>query len=330
MANSGLNNSKKGILENPWMLATIFLAVVLIIVLVLRFTGAGLTGNVVSEDKAVQNLMDFVKAQGGGEAEYVSTSKNGSFYEITIKYQGQELPVYVTQDGKYLVPSLIPLAVDNSSAETNSKETPTEVTKSDKPKVEVFVMSLCPYGTQIEKGIIPVANLLGSKIDFSIKFVSYSMHGKTEIDENTRQYCIQQEQNSKFIKYLTCYLKEGKSDACLTEAAIDKTKLDACVKAADAQFNITAEFNAAADSGYPRYNVHAAENEQYGVEGSPTLVINGAQVSSGRDSASLLKAVCSAFNSAPAECGNSLSSTAPSPGFGETAGASGSGTASCS
>jgi len=49
-------------------------------------------------------------------------------------------------------------------------------------------MSYCPYGTQIEKGILPVINALGNKIKFSLKFVDYAMHGKKEIDENSRQY----------------------------------------------------------------------------------------------------------------------------------------------
>ncbi|MBU3941884.1 MAG: hypothetical protein KKF74_03150, partial [Nanoarchaeota archaeon] len=47
--------------------------------------------------------------------------------------------------------------------------------KKDKPEVELFVMSHCPYGTQIEKGMLPVARLLGDKIDFNIRFCSYAM-----------------------------------------------------------------------------------------------------------------------------------------------------------
>jgi len=36
----------------------------------------------------------------------------------------------------------------------------------------------------------------------------------------------------------------------------------------------------------------------------------------------LLKTICAAFNTAPEECDETLSSTAPSPGFGEAAAAS--------
>ena len=46
------------------------------------------------------------------------------------------------------------------------------------------------------------------------------------------------------------------------------------------------------------------------------MVINGAQVSSSRDSASYLSAICDHFNKAPEECNEELSSTPPSAGFG--------------
>jgi hypothetical protein len=191
--------------------------------------------------------------------------------------------------------------------------------KSDKPKVEIFVMSHCPYGTQIEKGILPVANLLGDKIDLQIKFVNYAMHGKTELDEQMLQYCIETEQNDKYMDYLACFLKEGKSPECVTEVKVDKTKLDSCIAATDAKYKITALFNDKstwAGGNYPQFPIYDAECKAYGVQGSPTLVINGAEQQTGRDSASLLKAICASFNTAPAECQTQLSSAQPTPGFG--------------
>lgn len=327
--------SLSGVRRNPWILATIILALALVVLIFMKSGFVG--GGAVSADKAAENLLSYVNSQGGN-AEVVSAEKNGSFYEVVVKYQGQDVPVYVTLDGNYLVPGLIPLSAstaddsDSAGAEAGT-EAPTNVPQTAKPVVEVFVMALCPYGTQIEKGIIPVAELLGSKIDFKIKFVSYAMHGKTEIDENTRQYCIQKEQPTKFLPYLKCYLKEGKSEDCLTSSGVDKTKLTACVAAADKQFSITANFDDKAswlNGNYPMYNVNKVECDKYQVQGSPTLVINGVQVSSARDSVSLAKAVCAAFTTAPAACeNNTLSSTAPSAGFGYTASSGSTGSATC-
>jgi hypothetical protein len=204
--------------------------------------------------------------------------------------------------------------------------------KKDKPVVELFVMSHCPYGTQIEKGIIPVADLLKDKIDFSVKFCDYSMHGENEIKEELQQYCIEKEQKSKHLKYLQCFLNNSDSTGCLTVAGIDKTMLDACVKAADTQFKVTANFNdkSTYKGNYPTFDIFAADNAKYGVQGSPTLIINGVQAESGRDSASLLNAVCTGFNVKPNECTETLSTVSPSPGFGySTAGDAAAGSASC-
>jgi hypothetical protein len=58
-------------------------------------------------------------------------------------------------------------------------------------------------------------------------------------------------------------------------------------------------------------------------------VINGAQVNSGRDSASYLATICSAFNTAPAECNTVLDSNVPSAGFGYVASSSSTSSGSC-
>jgi glutaredoxin len=180
-------------------------------------------------------------------------------------------------------------------------------------------MSHCPYGTQIEKGMLPVALLLGDKIDFEIKFVYYAMHGETEVLEQLNQYCIQEEQNDLFLDYMTCFLEAGDGEGCLESIGVDMDTLENCSEVADEEFSITANLDDTSSylSGkFPMFNIHKTENDNYGVRGSPTLVINGEQVSAGRDSISLLSAVCGAFNEAPEECDTELEVGTPGPGFG--------------
>ena len=203
--------------------------------------------------------------------------------------------------------------------------------KKDKPEVELFVMSHCPYGTQIEKGMLPVARLLGDKIDFNIRFCSYAMHGEKELDEQTLQYCIQKEYNDKYLDYLACFLKDDKTDECLKEVELDG-KLDECIAETDAEFKITEKFNDKSTwSGgrFPLFDIDKELNEKYGVRGSPNLVINGVTAKSGRDPASLLDAICTGFNVKPAECNEELSSANPSAGFGFETSASASTDAQC-
>lgn len=216
-------------------------------------------------------------------------------------------------------PKKISFTNNNVAAEVGANPiVDTAAKKTDKPLVELFVMSHCPFGTQIEKGILPVAKTLGDKIDFQIKFTDYAMHGETELREQLAQYCIQKEQPEKFFAYLEAFLVEGDSDSSLEQSGVNKDKLLSCIDKTDKEFKVLENFNKKIGfkGTYPGFEIFKADNAKYNVAGSPTLVINGTQNESGRDSNSLLKSICSAFNNAPEECDLELSAATPAPGFG--------------
>lgn len=244
----------------------------------------------------------------------------GDVYNITLNVQDKDYNSYMTKDGAKFFQSGIDIA---AFAEEKAKEEQasapkenapvTVVPKSDKPKVELFVMTHCPYGLQAEKGFLPAMETLGNKIDASIKFVHYFMHGDEEERETYNQICIREEQAAKFNSYLNCFIIENDSGKCITKAGVDKTKLNSCINTKSKDY----------------YKADSALSNQYGVQGSPTLVINGAQSSAGRDAASYLAGICAAFNTAPAECSKQLSSAAPAAGFGAGTAAAGGADASC-
>jgi hypothetical protein len=276
-----------------------------------------------------ENTEKFIKEnliQPGTDFEITEFVKEGSLYKLVASVSGQNITAYVSEDGKKFFPSAIDLdknAEKDSPANANPAAAEAQQ-KQDVPGVELFVMSYCPYGTQIEKGILPVISALGNKIKFSLKFVDYAMHGKKEIDENSRQYCIQKEQSAKLNSYLTCFLKkgEGTEQACMKTTGVNAAQVVACMSAADKQFKLTEKFNDKntwSNGTYPPFDVNKDDAVKYGVKGSPTLVVNGETLGAGRDSASLLKAVCSGFKTAPKECNQTLSATAPAAGFGEGA-----------
>jgi glutaredoxin len=322
------NNPDK---TNHWKTSTIVLGVVAVILLILVVSNGGLTGNVVagveeegqldsrdimSPEDAGNKLVEFLNTRTGGGVEYVSASDMGDdLYEVVVTYNGEEIPVYITKDGEYFVQaaaSLTELSDQPAPEQQTQEQESAEIPKSDKPKVELFVMTHCPYGTQAEKGMLPVYELLGDKIDSSMRFVHYFMHAPEE-DETPIQVCIREEQPDKYNEYLTCFLDEGKTDECLAEAQIDTTALNTCVESNAEKY----------------YNSDSALSQGYGVQGSPTLVINGEIVRSGRSPAAYLEVICSAFNEAPEECSQELDSASPSPGFGYGTASAGSGTAQC-
>jgi len=285
---------RKKLKASFWQISTIVLLALLILLNYSDFNG-------LSEDELSANTISFINEnllQAGDEAQLVSATKEGDLYNLKLNIAGQEIDSYVTLDGKLLFPQVIKMDESLSDTEPTAPAPVPEVIKSAKPVVELYIMSHCPYGTQAEKGILPIVNLMGEKIDFELKFVNYAMHGKVELDEQLNQYCIQEEQNELFGDYLECFLTEGDGEGCLVSTKVDVSKMESCVAKADKEFKVSelyADQSTWSGGRYPQFNTHDADNEKYGVQGSPTLVINGAQVSSGRSPAAYLATICAAF-----------------------------------
>lgn len=288
---------QKAFKKNPWKIISCVLIIAVLILAGFMIKGKTTTGSAV---KLVEVLNEQVK----GGVTLVNVSDLGNVYQVNVLYQGKDIPVYMTKDGKYMIAGLSEIDYSATPANVpsdNSQASVTgQVTKSDKPQADLFVMTYCPYGTQSEKGIIPAIEALGTKADVTIRFVHYFMHGDKEEQETYTQVCIREEQSTKFLSYLKCFLNSSDSSACIKSTGIDSAKLATCV------------FTKAKDY----YKVDSDLSNQYGVQGSPTLIINGAESSAGRSSVSYLSGICAAFNNAPSECSTSLSSSSPSPGFG--------------
>lgn len=301
----------------------------------------GVMGKNISPVEAKAKAETFVRdTLLGGKTQFTisDATEYAGLYKMSITLEGGGEPIdsYMTKDGKIFLPQgmdIEKMTKEAGGTDTAAGDTPAPVAqvakKTDKPVVELFVMSHCPYGTQMEKAILPVVKTLSSKIDFQLKFVDYAMHDKKELDEQLRQYCINKEQAPKLMPYLECFLKAGDSAACIKEQKVDDKKMASCVTATDKQYKITETYNNKDSWGsqFPPFPIYKAENTKYGVQGSPTLVINGEQISAARDAASLAKVICGAFTDgkAPKECSNTFASASPTPGFGTGTQAAGSG-----
>jgi len=261
-----------------------------------------------------QRVLSFASAQYP-DAGLISITDNGQFYEVVLSINGQEAPVQVTKDGENLIPQLIPLTA-RATQETPSEPstpTPTNIPKSDKPEAQLYVMSHCPYGVEAQKIFMPVMELLGDKTTIQVHFVDYAMHGKLEIDDNNIEYCLQKEQPEAFISFMKCFVESEDSTACLNSTSgIDKIKLDSCIDSTDKQYKITELYNDQSTwlSGrYPQYPVEANLNDQFGVQGSESFIINGVKISPAEyrwDANKMKDLICNAFNTAPEECSQTI------------------------
>ncbi len=249
------------------------------------------------------------------------TEENG-LYKMNLDVGGSEFDSYVTKDGKILFPQAIDMTETTEQAQASQTQTPEaqNVPKSDKPTVQAFVFSYCPYGLQFEKALLPVYNLLKNKAGIELVAIG-AMHGEYEKQESLRQVCIENKYNKdKLWAYLEKFMADTKIGACgsdmtcskplaeqiMTQLGIDKGVINDCmVKDAESL-----------------YQVQNNEASGLGISGSPTFVINGVETQVARNPEAIKKVICDSFNTPPAECSQTLSTASASAGFG--AGTSGS------
>jgi hypothetical protein len=291
-----------------------------------------------SDQKIAQQSIDYLNKSvlsSTVTATLVSVSQESGLVKIRANIGGTEYDLWATKDGKLLFPEAFLMNLgDNKevSADTENTEVSAQtcdsLPKSDSPELSAFVVSQCPYGLQMQRilaDIVQSAPALASNI--KVRYMGSisngtlsSMHGGEEADENLRQICIRDEQASKYWGYVACYLKAGDSSGCLTSTGVDKTKVSGCMQ------------DIGRGIAYAQKDVDLTS--QYSVKGSPTLILDGKEVSEfdfgGRTSESLKSIICCASNSQPGACSSALNTASAATSFSETYSGSGSNnSASC-
>jgi len=164
--------------------------------------------------------------------------------------------------------------------------------------VEFYVMSQCPYGTQVEDAIKPVLDELGNNVNFKINFIANdngdgtfaSLHGQPEVDENIRQLCAMKLAPESYMDFIICQNKdinnaESNWESCAKEADIDVEALKTCAEGAE---------------GIALHSESVAKANSAQAMGSPTIFIDGQSYVGGRDPTSFKIAICSLLNNHPA------------------------------
>ncbi len=308
MTDENNNKKHKKILEkfsgNYWVVSTFVLAILLLAVVIYgSFLG---DSSIITANIAGQKVADWVSEQVDG-VEVLEITDEGGLYAVTFSYtnpetsQPNEATLQITKDGTNLILQAIPLTGKvTQDTPTKTTQTSTSVPKSNKPVLELFVMTHCPYGTQAEKGFIPFMESIGDKVDSTIRFVHYFMH-EPEQTETPRQVCIREEQPDRFIPYLKKFLEGGSYQDAVLSSGVDEDAMNECIESGRWE-----EY----------YMEDSALSQSYGVGGSPTLVVNGIIAQSGRSPASYLSTACSSFNESPEECNQELSVATPTPMWG--------------
>lgn len=294
--------------SNPYIAATIVLAIVVLIMIVGSFagvTGGVITGNAVSEGDVETIFLNYLSKVGANTdyVEVIEVTTEQGLYKISFNYQDEPYPVsyYMTKDA-----SLIGVLSSMTTQEETETSASAEIPKSERPVVDLFIWSYCPYGVQAQAPLAEVAELLSKYADFNA-VLYYDGHGAHETQQNKIQACIQKYDAENYWEYAegfttdiysTCSgdieCNEKESVALMKSLGIDSDAIMECVESEGA--NLISE--------------HSSYAQQLGVSGSPTLVINGVVAQTSRTAEAFKTAICSAFENAPEECSVTLGSTA--------------------
>jgi len=192
------------------------------------------------------------------------------------------------------------------------------VVKGDnRPQIDFFVMSYCPYGNMAEEAIAPVYEKLKDKAEFKPHYVIYSdyatgypdfclaednvicsMHGIVELNQDIREACVAKNYDMQewfeFALAMNRQCNSQNADACWVEVAeslgLDTELISVCE----------------ADEGIVLMNTDKALGDKLGVRGSPAVFIDGAQYNGQRTANGYLAALCAAFEDAPEECSGAV------------------------
>tara|TARA_Y100000034_G_scaffold67371_1_gene81273 strand:- start:7854 stop:8927 length:1074 start_codon:yes stop_codon:yes gene_type:complete len=269
--------------ENPWMISTVVLGLAFVAVLLFS-GGGGVTGNVISEGDAGQNLVDFINSQGAGQAEFISAERDGNLYQVVVNYNGQDVPVFVTLDGRYLVTDVVPLDADllGNPGTGNSGGEPVEIEIGDAPvkgdanapvTIVEFSDYQCPFCAKfytetfglLEKNYIDTGKVKLVFMDFPLDF-----HPEAQPAAEAAR-CVREQKGDE--GYYEMHDKLFENQGLLSEENYKKWARELGVDGA--------EFDSCLDSGKFVADVQAdlTYGQQLGVSGTPGFFVNGQLVS---------------------------------------------------
>ena len=114
--------------------------------------------------------------------------------------------------------------------------------KEIKKKLEVFIMSHCPFGIMAVNNMKEVLKALGKDINFEIHYIATdlgngkfrSLHGPKEVTDDILELCAKKYygKNNKYLDYIWCRNKNIRDTdwkKCAKEAGLDVKKLEKCL-----------------------------------------------------------------------------------------------------
>jgi len=315
-----LKKDKESVVSIAWIVTAILAVVIIVVSVILATKGSFSVGNhslsmnnfkVMSAKEAQDKVTKYINEdllQGQAVATVSDFKLEKGTYKMKVTFNGKEIESYLSLDGTLFFPEVYDMNESlTGDTNTNTNSASATVPKTEKATAYLFTMAFCPYGNQAEVAMNPVIDLLKDKATIEPHYIvsktdtGYeSLHGAQELTQDVRELCVNKYSPDKywdFVDKVNANCTAQNADTCWEEqakaAGVDTAKITTCQKD---------EANALLDA-------EIALTDKYSVTGSPSLVINDVVSSAARTADGYKTAVCSGFNTAPAECSQALSTT---------------------
>ncbi len=170
---------------------------------------------------------------------------------------------------------------------------------SDKAKVELYIMSQCPYGVLAMEAMLPAIEKLGSAVELDLGYIGRvkpdgsldSMHGESEVEGDILQLCAGKAGMPQQFKFIACQNENWRSipkdwEKCAGEAGIEVEMMKKC-KDGEGKKLLSESFERA---------------NKAGAMGSPTIKLNGEPYKGGRKTQDFMREICKVMGDAPKAC----------------------------
>jgi protein-disulfide isomerase len=289
--------NRKKMFKNPWIISTAILGIIILVLLIVTFLPKGISANtnIIPAEEAGNKLVEFLNSRTGGGVEFVSSDDAGNLYEVTVSYQGESLPVFITKDGEYFVQAAVPLDEDlqvqqpsqpSQNQPTQPSQQPSQPSQNTQTQVydvsaddDPFIGDInapvtiiefsdfeCPFCTRFYKNTLP--QLKKDYIDTGKARLVYrdfplGFHSNAQKSAEAAECADDQ---NKFSEMHDKLFDEGVSGGVTSFKQFAK----------DLGLN-TAEFDNCLDSGKYSEEVQKdlEDGQSLGVSGTPTFFING-------------------------------------------------------
>jgi len=156
-------------------------------------------------------------------------------------------------------------------------------------KLEVFIMSQCPYAVRGLNAMKEVLRRFDNDIKFEIHFIAEergdgfsALHGQPEVEENIRELCVIKYYTDafKFMDYIWCRNQDIRSTdwtACTGNNGIDTTMIDLCFTGGEGKELLRADIKIA---------------DGLEIRASPSWLVNGRHKFNGIDAKVIIENFC--------------------------------------